>query len=92
MSDILTRVTLPNSKYNGHMSWGRLTAKEAIEKARITALYNRDEAEACLNALDSDFQVDIVRGSIVENPVSTLQVARVRRDSSNKINQKSQSC
>lgn len=84
MSDIFTRITLPNSKYDGQLLRGRcVSVKEAIDQAREIALSNREEAEACLNALDADFHVDIVRGSIIEHPIKTLQVARVRWDSSN---------
>ena len=79
MSEILTRVLLPNSKYNGYQVRGRVTAKEAIDIARRVALSDRDEAEACLSALDSDFQVDIVRGSVVGKKIKTLQEARARR-------------
>lgn len=83
MSDICTLLTLPNSKYSGFMARGRWMVKDVIAEAREQALRDRNDAEACLCALDSDFEIELVRGNIIQHPIAVLQKARDRWDSSN---------
>lgn len=74
MSDIFTLVTLPGSKYDGQLIRGTCASvKDAIDMAREIALHNREEAEACMNALDRDFRVEVVRGAILNRVVKVLQ-------------------
>lgn len=73
MSEILTRLTLPNSVSDGIMRWGRVGVSEMIKAAREHGADLKAEGSALLNAKDSDFQIDIVRGSVVERHVKTLQ-------------------
>jgi hypothetical protein len=75
MSDILTRLRLPNSPSCGIMDWGRKSADEMIAAARKHGERLKAEGEALLNAPDEAFQIDIVRGSIVEHHVKELQKA-----------------
>jgi len=74
MSDTLTRITLPGSPGNcGFMDWGRKTVDEMIATIRRNAERDKKEAEAVLAAPDDAFQVDVVRGSIVQHHVKELQ-------------------
>jgi len=72
MSDILTRLKLPNSPYCGVMLYGRKTAEEMIAHARCDAQSMKMQAEACLNAPDCAFEICVVRGSVVQHLVSTI--------------------
>lgn len=77
MTEKLTRITLPGrTAFRGLMDWGELTPAQMIAQARVHARHLRSEAEAIERAADADFQVDVVRGSVVQRYVKTLQHAQ----------------
>lgn len=74
MSDILTRIFAPGCKqFSGLQDWGRKTPDEMISQIRSYAKSLQAEAEAILAIEDHEFQVDVVRGSIVQHHVKELQ-------------------
>lgn len=74
MSEILTRITLPEGRpFVGMMDWGRRSTAEMIQMARTHAKAMRAEAKAIEDACDSDFQVDIIRGPHRQRLLKTLQ-------------------
>lgn len=76
MTEKLTRITLPGASQGvSLMDWGELSAEEMIRQIRQRAEYLRAEADAIMAASDSDFQIDVIRGSIVQHHVKTLQSA-----------------
>lgn len=89
MSDILTVIRLPGTKFGGLMEYGTKTVAEMIQRVKEHAAYERDQAimdaENVLNAPDSAFQVEVVRGVHVQHPVRTLQIAEKQKDSHTKI-------
>jgi len=74
MTEKLTRIVL--GKGPGILEWGEVDPKEMIARLRKHATSMRKEAEAIEGASDEDFQIDIVRGSVVQHHVKTLQNAR----------------
>lgn len=77
MSEKLTRITLPGqTEFKGLMDWGKHTLSEMVAMARDHAAILRAEADAIDFAADADFQVDVVRGAIVQHHVETLQEAK----------------
>ena len=77
MTEKLTRITLPSASHSvGLMDWGELTPKEMIGQIRQRAEYLRAEADAIMAAKDSDFQIDVIRGPVVQHHVKTLQQAK----------------
>ena len=74
MSEKLTRIRLPGQKdFTGLMEWEEKTAAHMIAVARRYAANLRKEADAVEAAIDADFQIDVVRGSIVQHHVKELQ-------------------
>lgn len=75
MSEILTRLKLPNSLACGIMEWGRKSVDEMITMARQRGEQLKAEGEAILNAPNDAFQIDIVRGNKVQLHIKELQKA-----------------
>lgn len=71
MSELLTVASLPRQA--GLMMRGRLTRAEMIARLRAYASYQKESAEAILNARDEDFDVRIVRGVHVQHLVEKLK-------------------
>jgi hypothetical protein len=75
MTEKLTRIVI-GKKSRGILEWGEIDPKEMIARFREYAAGLRQEAEKIENAADEDFQIDVVRGSVVQHHVKTLQNAR----------------
>ncbi len=80
MSEILTRIRLPGKRHGGFMDRGRHTAAAMIATMRRHAEYQKAEAEAVLSASDTDFRVDVVRGSCVQRVIEVLQTPRLHTE------------
>jgi hypothetical protein len=77
-ASLLTTIHLPTSKYgSGLAEWGELSAAGMIEHIRAKAARLRAEADAIDAAADEDFQIDVVRGSVVQRHVRTVQLSPV---------------
>jgi hypothetical protein len=77
MSEKLTLIRLPGQKaFSGFMQRDEKSAAEMIAAARRYAASLRAEAEAIEAAADADFQIDVVRGWIVQHHVREVQKAR----------------
>lgn len=66
MSEKMTRVRLRHSRY-GFMDWGEKSFENMVVQMRERAEALLAEANAILEAEDSDFEVDIVRGQLVQH-------------------------
>ena len=73
MSEILTRIMIPGCHGSGLSEWGRKSVSEMVKSAREYGALLKKHGEELLNAKDSEFQIDIVRGSIVQHHVKELQ-------------------
>jgi hypothetical protein len=74
MSALHTRILLPGmSSGAGLMDWDRQTPEEMIRQLRRYYQKLHDDAVQILAAQDHEFQVDVIRGSIVQHHVQTLQ-------------------
>lgn len=71
MSEKLTRIDLPGTQ--GLMDWGEKTAAEMIAQYRAYAARRYSEAKLVLDAPDSAFQIDVVRGPLVQHHVRCVQ-------------------
>lgn len=79
MTDKLTRIELPGGIMgNGLMDWGEHTAEDMLGQLRRYAAHLRARAEEIESAADEDFQIDVVRGSIVQHHVRTVQAAKAK--------------
>jgi hypothetical protein len=58
------------------MDWDEKTVPEMISIMRHRAAHYRMVADAIYRAADEDFQIDIVRGSIVQHHIRNLQPGR----------------
>lgn len=68
MSEKLTRIRLPRVQAGrGLLEWGEKTRSEMIAIYRKNAQCDFDAASKILHARDSDFEIDVVRGSIVQH-------------------------
>ncbi len=77
MSDKLTRINLPGlPNGEGFMEWGEQTPEHMIDIMRRRAMHMRVVANAIDAAADADFKIDVVRGSIVQHQVKSLQPGR----------------
>jgi len=75
---LLTTIHLPTSKFgSGLAEWGELSAAGMIEHIRHRAKMLRAEADAIDAAADEDFQIDVVRGSVIQRHVRTVQLSPV---------------
>jgi hypothetical protein len=80
MSDILTRIMLPNSPAMcGLMVYGRESVEHMIARLRQNGKAMVEEGQMLLDAKDEDFQVDIVRGSIAAHHVKELQKSKLKK-------------
>lgn len=80
MSEKLTRIRLaglPNGE--GYQEWGEQTAEHMIAIMRRRAMHMRVVANAIDAAADEDFEIDVVRGSIVQRPVRNIQPGREKK-------------
>ncbi|WP_413711774.1 hypothetical protein [Rhizobium sp. Rhizsp82] len=77
MSEKMTLIRLPNagSGEGGILEWGEVPASEMIERLRSFHRFRLELAQKILAAPDHAFQVDVVRGSIVQKHIKTLQTA-----------------
>jgi len=74
MSEKMTRINLPGLPGGaGFMDWGEQTAEHMIEIMRKRADHMREIVEAIDAAADSDFKIDVVRGSVVQYFVRNIQ-------------------
>ena len=79
MSDILTRIRLPDGKpFVGLLDWGRKDGNEMICLVRAYADRLRAEVERIDAATDADFQIDVVRGSIVQRFIAEVQKSKIQ--------------
>jgi len=82
MSDTLTQIELPCSKWSGLMSHGVKSAKEMIQEARDHVKYVKERADKeydlVMNAPDEEFQIDVVRGVHVQHHVRTVQKSKLK--------------
>ena len=79
--EIMTRITLPHAPSRpGLLEWGRKTPEDMITIMRKHAHHLRAEADAITNALDEEFQVDVVLGPTSLRHRETLQQAHVEED------------
>ncbi|CAN7496397.1 hypothetical protein LJR231_003488 [Phyllobacterium sp. LjRoot231] len=74
MSEKMTRVRLPGSKFKGLMDWGEKSHAEMVAQVRRHAQHQMEEAQAALAAADTDFQVDLVRGPYVHTSSKELSL------------------
>jgi hypothetical protein len=58
------------------MDWGELPVDEMIRQYRAHAAHLREQVEAIEAAADTDFKIDVVRGSAVQHHVRNLQLGR----------------
>lgn len=77
MSEKLTRIRLRHSRSHctGLMDWGEHTFEEMVQQIRAKAQRELEAAQAILEADDVDFDVAIVRGSIVQHFVREVTPA-----------------
>ena len=80
MSEIYTAVCLPGSTATGWMRRGRLTAQELIAEFRENAKEHKEQAEAILAAPDEAFQVDVIRGCVVQHHLKTVQQSSIKEN------------
>jgi hypothetical protein len=72
----MTRIRLPGSKaHHGFMDHGVCTVDDMISQVRAHADHMRRQVAEIDAAKDEDFQVDVVRGSVVQHFVRTLQTS-----------------
>ena len=74
MTEKLTRISV-GKKGSGILQWGEVPVEEMITRFRNHAAALRREAEEIETAANEDFQIDVVRGSVVQRHVKTLQQA-----------------
>lgn len=76
MADTLTRIRVPGSQAHvGFMDHGVCSVDEMITHVRRHADHMRKQVAEIDAAKDEDFQIDVVRGVIVQHFVRTLQAS-----------------
>lgn len=79
MSEKMTRIRLPKERMPDHpyriglLDWGEKTFEEMVSKIKQKAEFDLKCATAILEAAPEDFEVDIVRGSIVQHWVRKVE-------------------
>jgi hypothetical protein len=75
MTDTLTRISVPRCRepHPGILDWGQKTAPEMIAQVRAYADHMRAQVAAIDATADEDFQIEVVRGSVVQRHVRTVQ-------------------
>ncbi len=77
MTEKLTRLLLPGATaFRGIQDWGEVETADLIAQARKYAEHLRAQADEIDEASDSDFKIDVVRGSIVQHHVRSVQPGR----------------
>jgi hypothetical protein len=71
VSDIMTVATAPGG--GGLMEHGRLTRAEIIQKTKEMAEYEKARMERILATPDSEFEVKVVRGTLVQHLIERLE-------------------
>ncbi|QIG74925.1 hypothetical protein EVC26_004 [Rhizobium phage RHph_I72] len=68
MSEKLTRIRVPGRTGGefGFMDWGEKTRAEMVQTIRLRADYMREIVAAIDATADADFEVDVVRGSLIQ--------------------------
>jgi len=77
MTDKLTRITLPTADGVSLMDWGECSPKEMIAQLRCHAKIQMEQAQAVFTAADADFQIDVVKGSVVQHHFKELQKSKI---------------
>lgn len=78
MSSKMTRITLPGLPHgDGFMDWDECSAESMIAMMRHRAAHFRRVADAIDTAADSDFKIDVVRGSVVQHHIRNIQPGKV---------------
>ena len=73
----MTRIRLPGLPAGeGYMDWDERSVEDMVSIMRHRAAHYRMVADAIDGAADEDFQIDIVRGSIVQHHIRNLQPGR----------------
>lgn len=68
MSDKMTRIRLPGLQHGrGWLEWGEKTRQEMIHEYKTQAYRDRDAAIRIIEADARDFEIDVVRGPIVQH-------------------------
>lgn len=68
MTDKLTRIKVRGAKHSlGIMDWGEKTYAEMLAQLRARARQQLAEAQEVLATPDDGFDVDVVRGSVVQH-------------------------
>jgi len=79
MSDILTRIRVPGQKtFSGFQDWGSKTPEEIITIVRSYSEHLRAMASIIDETPDECFQIDLIRGSVVQHHIRELQKAEWR--------------
>jgi hypothetical protein len=76
MSEKMTRIRLPGSRYGGFMERGEKSADEMVAVLRRHATNLRAEADTIDRATDADFAIDVVRGLLVQHHIRNIQPGR----------------
>lgn len=77
MTEKLTRIRVPDAKAHvGLMDWGE--CDDMIAQIRRHADWLREQVAAIDACADSDFEIVVVRGSVVQHHVRTIQAGRSR--------------
>lgn len=84
MSEKLTRIRVPGSKaFRGLMDWGERS--DMVSQVRAHADHLRKQVAEIDAASDEDFDIVVVRGSVVQHHVRTLQEGISPRTSSGDV-------
>lgn len=74
MSEKLTSISLPGQyAFGGLMDWGERSAADMIQQVKKHAKHLREQADMIDEAADSEFQIDVVRGSLIRRHVREVQ-------------------
>jgi hypothetical protein len=75
MSEKMTRIRVAGAKNSncGFMEWGEKTRPEMVKELRSYADYLREAVAAIDATSDADFEIDIVRGSIVQHHIRRVE-------------------
>ena len=74
MSEKMTRLNIPGATaFPGLLDWGDVPAEKMVRLARAYADRLRAEAAEIDACADAEFRIDVVRGSIVQHQVRSVQ-------------------
>ncbi len=81
MSEKLTRIRIPDQKaFSGLQNWGVHDAAAMVRQVRHYADYMREQVARIDAAKDEDFQIDVVRGAVVQHHVAEVQRSALSPD------------